>query len=170
MSKDKESLLDNDHEVQIDEPATRGKRILLLLIPIIIALIAAIVYAAVTYFKGKESEKKENAASQTLAKSEYIYVEMEDIIVSLTSSNTKKNFLKISLSLQIKDKSSADIITTKLPIIRDSFQVFLRELRPSDLSGSAGVIMLKNELLKRVNKIAAPQEVIDVLFEEILLS
>jgi flagellar FliL protein len=174
MAKNKEKLLDDDSagepEVQVDEPATKGKRILLILVPIIIAVISAIVYAAVFFLKGSGSEEKAKEVKETSVKADYVFIDMDDIIVSLSSSASKKNFLKISLALQIKDKETADIINTKIPMINDSFQLFLRELRPSELSGSAGVIMLKSELLKRVNKVVAPEEVIDVLFKEILLS
>jgi flagellar FliL protein len=45
----------------------------------------------------------------------------------------------------------------------------LRELRPSDLNGSAGLFRLKEELTKRVNLALAPQQVNAVLFKEIII-
>ena len=38
-----------------------------------------------------------------------------------------------------------------LPRVTDLFQTYLRELRPADLNGSAGLFRLKEELTKRVN-------------------
>ena len=51
-----------------------------------------------------------------------------------------------------------------------NFQVYLRELRVEDeLSGSAGVYRLKEELLARVNAAVEPINVTDVLFKEMLV-
>ena len=45
----------------------------------------------------------------------------------------------------------------------------LRELRLDDLKGSAGVLRLKEELLRRVNVAAAPYKVRDVLLKEMIV-
>ena len=42
-------------------------------------------------------------------------------------------------------------ITPVMPRVMDAFQTYLRELRPSDLDGSAGLYRLKEELTRRVN-------------------
>ena len=42
-------------------------------------------------------------------------------------------------------------ITPIMPRVMDAFQTYLRELRPSDLDGSAGLYRLKEELTRRVN-------------------
>jgi len=39
------------------------------------------------------------------------------------------------------------------------FQTYLRELRPSDLEGSAGLYRLKEELTRRVNVAIAPSRI-----------
>lgn len=176
MLNKKENILDefDEEEIQLDKAPNKGKRMVFILIPLIIAIIGAVAYAAFYFLNGGEKEvSKEISKVESAAAShapEFSFVEMDDMIVTIMSSSTKKNFLKISLSLQIKDKQTSEVITEKLPIIQDSFQVFLRELRPADLSGSAGILMLKTELLKRINKIVAPEVVMDVLFKEILLS
>ena len=46
---------------------------------------------------------------------------------------------------------------------------FMRELRAGDLSGSAGLFRLKEELTRRVNVAVAPQQVSAVLFKEIVI-
>jgi flagellar protein FliL len=48
-------------------------------------------------------------------------------------------------------------------------QVYLRELRSSDLNGSIGMFRLKEELTRRVNAAIAPNHVNAVLFKEILI-
>ena len=45
----------------------------------------------------------------------------------------------------------------------------MRELRASDLDGSAGVYRLREELLRRVNVAVYPAKVDAVLFKDIIL-
>ena len=60
-------------------------------------------------------------------------------------------------------------IQTTMPRVMDAFQTYLRELRPEDLRGSAGLYRLREELLARVNTSAQPAKVTDVLFKEMLV-
>jgi flagellar protein FliL len=56
-----------------------------------------------------------------------------------------------------------------MPRLMDAFQTYLRELRPSDLDGSAGLYRLKEELTRRVNATIAPGRINAVLFKEIVV-
>ena len=51
----------------------------------------------------------------------------------------------------------------------DLFTVYLREIRPEELRGSAGTHRLREELIARANIAAHPARVTDVLFQEILM-
>ena len=56
-----------------------------------------------------------------------------------------------------------------MPRVMDAFQTYLRELRPGDLDGSAGLYRLKEELTRRVNASIAPSRINAVLFKEIVV-
>lgn len=56
-----------------------------------------------------------------------------------------------------------------LPRVEDAFQVFMRELRATDLEGSAGMYRLREELLRRVNVAVYPAKVDAVLFKEVVV-
>jgi len=56
-----------------------------------------------------------------------------------------------------------------MPRVVDNFQTYLRELRVDDLSGSAGLYRLREELLIRVNVAAQPAKVNAILFKEMLI-
>jgi flagellar protein FliL len=60
-------------------------------------------------------------------------------------------------------------VQTTMPRVMDAFQTYLRELRPSDLEGSAGLYRLKEELTRRVNVAVAPGRINAVLFKEIIV-
>ena len=85
---------------------------------------------------------------------------MPELLVNLNGQGRRSNFLKISLSLELDD--AADIPKLEAVLPRDAFQTYLRELRPEDLRGSAGLYRLREELLARVNTSAQPAKVNDV--------
>ena len=78
-------------------------------------------------------------------------------------------FLKVKLVLEVKEDKQAEAIKPSLPRVTDIFQTYLRELRPSDLSGSAGLFRLKEELTRRVNLVLSPYQVSAVLFKEVVV-
>jgi flagellar FliL protein len=98
------------------------------------------------------------------------YVELPDMLVNLAGNpGDRQQFLKVKLTLEVKEEKQAEAIKPNLPRVTDIFQTYLRELRPSDLNGSAGLFRLKEELTRRVNLALAPNEVSAVLFKEVMV-
>ncbi|HSJ40876.1 MAG TPA: flagellar basal body-associated FliL family protein, partial [Xanthobacteraceae bacterium] len=67
------------------------------------------------------------------------------------------------------EEKQVEAIKPSMPRVTDIFQTYLRELRPADLNGSAGLCRLKEELTKRVNVALAPSQVSAVLFKEVVV-
>jgi flagellar FliL protein len=78
-------------------------------------------------------------------------------------------FMKLTIALEVADEHMMTEIQPRLAKVIDAFQVYMRELRKSDLEGSAGIYRLKEELLRRVNLAIYPAHVESVLFKEILV-
>jgi flagellar protein FliL len=98
------------------------------------------------------------------------FVEVPDMLVNLVGAPGERvQYLKVKLVLEIKEEKQVELIKPSLPRVTDLFQTYLRELRPSDLSGSAGLFRLKEELTKRVNSAVSPHQVSAVLFKEIVV-
>src|SRR5579872_5591008 len=96
------------------------------------------------------------------------FVDIPDMLVNLVGAPGERvQYLKLKLVLEIKEEKQAEAIKPELPRVTDLFQTYMRELRPSDLNGSAGLFRLKEELTKRVNLALAPNQVNAVLFKEI---
>jgi flagellar FliL protein len=98
-----------------------------------------------------------------------VFYNLPELLVNLNSQGRRASFLKISLSLELSDPADIPKVEAVLPRIVDAFQTYLRELRPEDLRGSAGLYRLREELLARVNTSAQPARVTDVLFKEMLV-
>ncbi len=73
------------------------------------------------------------------------------------------------MSLELNENEDLVTLERLMPRVIDHFQVFLRELRVDDLSGSAGIYRIKEELLRRVSVAVYPVEIRDVLFKEMLI-
>ena len=98
------------------------------------------------------------------------FVDVPDILVNLATTGDKPAYLKLSVSLELKGGEEASAaLTPVLPRVVDQFQTYLRELRVEDLSGSAAMFRLKEELLRRVNMAVEPVEIKDVLFKEMIV-
>lgn len=95
---------------------------------------------------------------------------LPDMIVNIQSPDGRTTYLKLKLTLEMKDAAIASKLQSEHPRLNDMFQSFLRELRPEDLAGSAGSYQLRAEILRRVNLIAAPGKVDAVLIEEMLVN
>ncbi len=97
------------------------------------------------------------------------YYDVPDLIVNIQTSDGSAAYLKLSVSLELftaEEKAGVQALT---PRIVDQFQGYLRELRADDLKGSAGIMRIKEELLRRTNVAAAPYRVRDVLLKEMII-
>jgi flagellar FliL protein len=98
------------------------------------------------------------------------FVEVPDLLVNLVGAPGERvQYLKVKVVLEVKEEKQAEAIKPTLPRVTDIFQTYLRELRPTDLNGSAGLFRLKEELTRRVNAAIAPDQVNAVLFKEIVV-
>ncbi len=93
-----------------------------------------------------------------------------DIVVNMQTPDGRPTFLKLKLTFELPDHTTADVLDAEGPRLNDVFQTFLRELRPEDLSGSEGTLMLRAELARRVDLVIAPSKVNGVLIEEMLIN
>jgi flagellar protein FliL len=99
-----------------------------------------------------------------------VFMEVPDMLVNLTGPPGERvQYLKVKVVLEVKEDKQVEAIKPTMPRITDIFQTYLRELRPADLNGSAGLFRLKEELTRRVNAAISPGQVDAVLFKEIVV-
>jgi flagellar FliL protein len=89
--------------------------------------------------------------------------------VNLNSEGDAEQFMKLTVALEVANEEMMVEIQPRMAKVVDAFQVYLRELRKSDLEGSAGIYRLKEELRRRVNVAIFPAQVDSILFREILV-
>jgi len=151
-----------------------GKKIILFFVLPVLLLIGA---AAAAYFMGYADSllgKESDPAAAAQAKldeqrAKAVFFDLPELLVNLNAPGRRTNFLKISISLELSADADIKQLEVVMPRIVDSFQVYLRELRVTDLKGSAGIYRLREDLLRRVNEAARPVKINDVLFKEVLI-
>lgn len=123
-------------------------------------------FGAYKFFAGGHKEEKPAVAAVKPA----VFVDLPEVLVNLSSTgNERTQYLKIKIVLELSDQALMQQIQPVMPRLTDTFQTYLRELRPTDLDGSAGLYRLKEELTRRVNSLIAPNRVNAVLFKEIVV-
>ena len=112
----------------------------------------------------------EEEAAPVECEAEHVaFLDMPAQMIALNSGGRTPVYLKITVALELCKAEEQESVTKVLPRISDQFQTYLRELRPEDLKGSAGLYRLREELLARVNAATAPVKVSDVLFKEMIM-
>jgi flagellar FliL protein len=140
------------------------------LIVMVVGVLAILGCGAAAYFFLFGKKADEQHAEAAPPPKPPAFVEVPDLLVNLVGNpGDRVQYLKVKVVLEVKEEKQVEAIKPTLPRVSDIFQTYLRELRPSDLNGSAGLFRLKEELTKRVNVALAPQQVNAVLFKEIVV-
>lgn len=139
---------------------------------LIIAVVGvlAIIGGGASWFFFMRHHGEEMHAEASMPPKPPAYVDVPDMLVNLVGlPGERVQYLKVKLVLEVKEERQAEAIKPTLPRVTDIFQTYLRELRPSDLGGSAGLFRLKEELTRRVNAAVSPNQVSAVLFKEVVV-
>ena len=160
------TMADNEAaEGEAAEAAPKGK------LKLIIAAVGMLVIlggGATWFFFFRHKAEEVHAAAPVVAKP--VFVEVPEMLVNMAGLPGERiQYLKVKVMLEVKEDKQVEAIKPAMPRVTDLFQTYLRELRPVDLNGSAGLFRLKEELTRRVNVAIAPNTVNAVLFKEIVV-
>ena len=162
-------------EVELEEGAEKPtakkgipKRLLIMGGAGLVVLLAAGAGLYFFVFAGKTATA--DAAVHDAAVAESFIFNLPPMTVNLNDDGAEGDqFMKLTIALEVADESVMKEIQPRMAKVVDAFQVYLRELRKSDLEGSAGIYRLKEELRRRVNLAIFPAQVEGILFKEILV-
>jgi flagellar FliL protein len=160
-------------EAEVDDaaPAKKGIPKLFIIIgaaAIVVLLAGAGLYVFLSSSSAPTAEGAAQSAHAEAAGHTFIF-NLPPMIVNLKNDQQSGAFMKLTVALEVANEEMMVEIQPRMAKVVDAFQVYLRELRRSDLEGSAGVYRLKEELLRRVNVAIYPSRVESILFKEILV-
>lgn len=178
MAADKKALRVDDDDEQPAEsqdgkaPKKRFGKKFLLIAGGGAAVLALGAGAYFFFFQGPSDDANPRMAGTVqlpLLPPQVVFFDVPNIVVNIQSANSTPSYLKLSVSLELAAPEEKPALQVLMPRIVDQFQSYLRELRVDDLRGSAGVMRVKEELLRRINVAAAPYPVRDVLLKEMII-
>ena len=163
LDQDADDLLDPQESTDV---AAKRKR--LKIIAAVVAVLLLIAGGLGYYFLVMEHGDGKQEAAEDKAAEAAIYVPAPEMIVNLRTPDGQSAFLKINFSIAAHDEAAGEMLQERMPEIRDALQPFLRELRPEDLAGSAGVFRIKEEMTRRVKNRVGPDMVDDILIQDLI--
>jgi len=98
-----------------------------------------------------------------------VFYSLPSVLVNLSTESSRNTYLRVAATLELPNPADEAVAREKASAIMDGFQTFLREMRPSDIAGSGGLLLLKEELLVRANTAIGHNAVQNVLLTEFLV-
>lgn len=131
---------------------------------ILIGIVGVLALGAGGYFFFAKGHKSEVAEAPKA-----LFYDIPDMTVNLSASPDRPQYLRVKVTLEVDNAHVIDALKPVMPRVIDTFQTHLRELRVTDLEGSAGLFRLRDELTRRVNLAIAPNRIRAVLFRELVV-
>ncbi len=155
-----------------DAKAKKKKKLIIIGAGVMMVLVMA---GAGVFFSGvlgggEHAEGEEAAAEgEEMPAGAPVFFDLPPLLVNLNTGGKSASFMKATVTLELANEKEVDTVKANLPRLMDNYNTFLREMKASDLYGSAGTYRLREEMLVRANKMLAPVKVKDVLFRELLV-
>jgi flagellar FliL protein len=162
---DAEAGAETDEEAEASQPKRKlPLKLIIIAVGALVVLGGGGTAGYLMFAHGKESKAAVAAVKPPT------YIDVPEVLVNLSNvGNDRTQYLKVKVVLELADATLQPQIQTAMPRVMDAFQTYLRELRPTDLDGSAGLYRLKEELTRRVNAAISPNRINAVLFKEIVV-
>jgi flagellar FliL protein len=161
----------NEDDAADAKPAKRGisRKLMIFIAAGLVVLLAAGAGLYFFVFAGRGADEAARAAALAAVPETFIF-NLPTMTVNLNDDGAAGDaFMKLTIALEVADENVMREIQPRMAKVVDAFQVYLRELRKSDLEGSEGIYRLKEELRRRVNLAIFPAHVEGILFKEILV-
>ncbi len=98
-----------------------------------------------------------------------VLVGLQEIIVTLAGDPKRPRYLRINVSLEVKDQLTADIVGTRLPQLRDIVIMTLSSETAAELSSPEGKKGLRDEIFRRINDKMPAGTLLNVYFSDLVV-
>jgi flagellar FliL protein len=155
----------------------KGGKLKLIIIVVLLLVILGVLGGAgyMMFLKPKPAESADGAAKKTTAAPEKAKEEsagmgplfpMENFIVNMADAGGTR-YLRVTLQLELDNtKKFAEGLTLRIPQLRDAILTILASKRYEEVSSAQGKLILKQELLRRLNSIITEGTIVNIYFTE----
>ncbi|MBA2881308.1 flagellar FliL protein [Desulfosalsimonas propionicica] len=95
-------------------------------------------------------------------------VEMDDFVVNIVHRDSTR-FLKVGITLEVRDKTSSESVKKRIPQITDSVLLLLGNRKYDDVKDLQGKMQLKADLLAKIRSLAGKGEVTNLYFTDFVV-
>ncbi len=143
----------------------------------VIVVVQALVAIGLTQFlivpklgvQGAEMSGKPDAQAAAEMPEMGVLVGLEDVIVTLVSDSQKTRYLRININLEVQNAMVANVVTTRLPQLRDLVIMTCSGKTPEDLSTPEGKKGLRDEIFRRIDEKMPEGTLMNVYFHTLVV-
>jgi len=98
-----------------------------------------------------------------------VLVNLEDIVVTLAGGGNKPRYLRININVEVPNALIAEVVSTRLPQLRDMVIMTLSDKTPEDLSTPEGKQGLRDELFRRIDEKMPEGTLMNIYFSDLVV-
>lgn len=98
-----------------------------------------------------------------------VLVGLEEIIVTLAGDAKRPRYLRIGVSIEVKDQMTADIVATRLPQLRDIVIMTLSNKTAEELAYPEGKKGLRDEIFRRIDDRMPAGTLMNIYFSDLVV-
>lgn len=157
-----------------DAPSSKvsKKKILVFLLPILIVIGIAVGMYHIFGTRNQDTAgmpynimEKSNQDSGKDGKQLLIFYNLPEISAQIKATDGSKQTVHIKINIELSNMEDIKTVETLLPRLNDIIISHTSELTSEEISGANGIYWLKEELLHRINLVAAPIKIENLNFK-----
>lgn len=98
-----------------------------------------------------------------------VLVGLNEIIVTLKSTPARPRYLRINVDLEVKDQVTADIVTSRIPQLRDTVIMALSGKTAEELNSPEGRKGLRDEIFRKINVSFPDGYLMNIYFSDLVV-
>jgi flagellar protein FliL len=149
------------------KPAGKNKLVLLAVPLVLVGMLAGLWFSGILPGMLGMSKPAKTAAAEKPP--DPVFIDLPEMVANLNGNPRRPSYVKLVARVEVDRPEDAEKVRQAMPRLQDLFQTYLREMRPEELRGSAGIYRLREELIARADAAAAPAHIDDVLFTQMLI-
>jgi flagellar protein FliL len=145
----------------------------IVLLGIIVALQAVMAVGIVQFVIGPKLSALGDSVGEPVVleaiEGEGVIVGLNEMVVTLNDGSRRQSYLKIAIDLEVSDQLTADIVTARMPQLRDVAILALSNKSSADLGSGDGKAALKAELHRKLGDVLPEGKLTSVYFSDMVV-
>jgi len=100
---------------------------------------------------------------------EGVLVSLEEIIASLRSEGSGKNYVRTTISVEVKDHEAAKVVEERLARLRDAVIMTVSQRTAAELASPEGTRALREDLMERLREHVPDDALLNIYFSDLVV-